>query len=272
MAKIGTVKDALQAYLGEIGEENLLTAEEEVMLARRVQKGDSKARDRMIRANLRLVVNIAKNYMNRGLPLSDFIEEGNIGLLTAVERFNPDKGVRFSTYASWWIKRYIRKALIEKVKQIKIPASMIEKIARWKAIESQLYEEKGIHPAHEETAAKMGMSNRQLREMTRLLGNADMARYSVNAEVMDPGTVDDQEEIVFDEELRKKLNDALKAINSRDAAILCKYYGYNDSEPMTLQQVGDEYGITRERVRQLVDRALHKLQETMLGEEKDSVL
>ena len=269
MAKTGTVKDALQAYLSEIGEEDLLTAEEEVMLARKIQKGDSKARDRMIRANLRLVVNIAKNYMNRGLPLSDFIEEGNIGLLTAVERFNPDKGARFSTYASWWIKRSIRKALLEKVKQIKVPASMIEKIARWKATEAQLYEEKGTHPAHEEIAAAMGMSNRQLREMTRLMGNADMARYAVSAEIMDPGTVEDEEELVCDEELKEKLDDALKAINSRDATILCKYYGYDDSEPMTLQQVGDEYGITRERVRQLVDRALHKLQEAMLGKEKE---
>ncbi len=269
MAKSGTVKDALQAYLSEIGEEDLLTAEEEVTLARRVQKGDSEARDRMIRANLRLVVNIAKNYMNRGLPLSDFIEEGNIGLLTAVERFNPDMGTRFSTYASWWIKRYIRKALLEKVKQIKIPASMIEKIARWKATEAQLYEEKGTHPTHEEIAVKMNMSNRQLQEMTRLMGNADMARYSVSAEAMDPGIVEDDEEIVFDEDLKEKLDAALKAINSRDAAILCKYYGYGDSEPMTLQQVGDEYGITRERVRQLVDRALHKLQEAMIGEKRD---
>ena len=144
MAKTGTVKEALQAYLSEIGEENLLTAEEEVDLARKIRTGDSKARDRMIRANLRLVVSIAKHYMNRGLLLSDFIEEGNIGLLTAVERFNPDVGTRFSTYASWWIKRYIRKALLEKVKQIKIPASVIEKIARWKAIEAEIYEEKGI--------------------------------------------------------------------------------------------------------------------------------
>ena len=135
-----------------------------------------------------------------------------------------------------------------------------------------MYEEKGTHPTHEEIAETMGMSNRQLREMTRLMSNADMTRYSVSAEIMDPGVIEDEEEIVFDDELKQKLDDALKAINSRDATILCKYYGYGDSEPMTLQRIGDEYGITRERVRQLVDRALHKLQKSMLGEEKDLAL
>ena len=143
-----TVKDALQAYLGEIGEEDLLTAEEEVELGRLIQKGDSKARERMIKANLRLVVNIAKNYINRGLSFADFIEEGNIGLLTAVERFDPERGTRFSTYASWWIKRSIRKALLEKVKQIRVPASLIEKIAQWKAVSAQMYEETGKQPTH----------------------------------------------------------------------------------------------------------------------------
>lgn len=267
MAKTKTVKDVLQAYLSEIGREDLLTAEEEVELARRVQKGDSEARDRMIKANLRLVVSIAKNYTNRGLPLADFIEEGNIGLMTAVERYNPDMGTRFSTYAAWWIKRFIRKALIEKVKQIKVPASMIEKIARWKAIESQLYEENGTHPTHEEIATEMNMSNRQLRDMTRLMGSTEMTRYSLSSETVDSGGTDDEEMLLFDDSLKQKLDGALSAINRRDAEILCKYYGYGNSEPMTLQQVGDEYGITRERVRQLVDRALHKLQGAMLGEE-----
>lgn len=263
-----TVKDALQAYLSEIGEEDLLTAEEEVQLARLIRKGDSKARDRMIKANLRLVVNIAKNYINRGLSFADFIEEGNIGLLTAVERFDPEMGNRFSTYASWWIKRSIRKALLEKVKQIRVPASLIEKIAQWKAVSSQMYEETGKHPAHEEIAERMGMSNRQLREMMRLMNTANMMAYSLSTEIVDSGTIeDDKDAIVFDDSMKQRLDEALEAINARDADILCKYYGYGDFEPMTLQKIGGEYGITRERVRQLVDRTLNNLQKVMLKDE-----
>ena len=263
-----TVKDALQAYLSEIGEEDLLTAEQEHDLAKRIQKGDSEARDKMIKANLRLVVNIAKNYMNRGLSFADFIEEGNIGLLTAVERFDPDRGTRFSTYASWWIKRAMRKALLEKVKQIRVPASLIEKIARWKASSSEMYEETGKHPSHEEIAEKLGMSQRQLREMTRLMNTASMTTYSLNTDTAEPGIEDDAEDrIVIDATIKQNLDDALAAIDSRDATILCKYYGYGDFEPRTLQQIGDEYGITRERVRQLVDRSLKRLQKVMLREE-----
>ncbi len=264
MAKEKTVKDTLQAYLSEIGEVDLLTPEEEVELARRARRGDADARDRMIRANLRLVVNLAKNYINRGLSFVDLIEEGNIGLLTAVERFDPEMGNRFSTYASWWIKRAIRKALLENVKTIKVPASAIEMAAQWKAVEAQIYAETGTRPSHEEIAEEMDLSPRQLKGLTLLLNRTNGAGYTLSTEFVEPENV--EEAVSFDDDLKRKLNELLSVIDERDANILCKYFGLREFEPMTLQQIGDEYSISRERVRQLVDRALRKLQETMLGQ------
>lgn len=267
MARSRTVKTTLQAYLSEIGDEKLLTAEEEIELAHKIAKGDKEARDRMIRANLRLVVNIAKNYTNRGLTFSDFIEEGNLGLMTAVERFDPTMGCRFSTYASWWIKRGIRKALLEKVKNIKVPASVIEKIARWKAVEAQYYEETGQKPTYEKIAKKLKMSTRQLRDMTRLMGTSNITGPTLSMELMDPESPEMAEDVSVDDEMRRKLDEALGAINTRDADILCRYYGYGDHDPHTLQKIGDLYGITRERIRQLLNRALRKLQEAMTADE-----
>jgi|SRR5687767_8052427 len=283
----------LQSYLKEIDEAPLLTALEERELGTAIQyaaKADelfrqgeislsekedaellaAKARDRMTLSNLRLVVNIAKNYLNRGMALADLIEEGNIGLMRGVEGYDPDKETRFSTYASWWIKQAIKRALINTVQPVHIPAYMVAMIGDWKRASAELESQLNRQPNLQELAEHMKLSERKLRIIRRAVKafsaptqseapDGSLSLSDVLADYRTPAP----EQAAFDNADSEVINRLLNKIDEREATILRMRFGLNDQEPMTLKQIGIKIGLTRERVRQLEREALHKLREAM---------
>lgn len=257
---------SLQQYLHEINEFDLLTAEEERDLGGRVQKGDADARERMIKSNLRLVVSIAKDYMNRGLGMLDLIEEGNLGLLRAVEGYRPEEGFRFSTYATWWIRQAVRRALTNTAKTIRIPAYMVEMIARLKTVSAKLEEKLERHPSVEEVADEMDLPSEKISMIKRAIraGTAQAAGEEPDATLTLGDLIRDEKAKTPDEELfdafeLDRLQKLLDVIDEREAMILKLRYGLEDIEPMTLREIGDKLKITRERVRQIEKAALVKL-------------
>jgi len=268
MAKSGLQTD-LQLYLKQINEVNLLTAEEEKILGWRViNDNDHEAKERMIKANLRLVVSIGKNYVHRGLPLSDLIEEGNIGLIRAVEGFDPAQGARFSTYASWWIKQAIKRTLINAVQPIHIPAYMVELIARWKEASRRLEDELGRPPSNQELAQAMEVPPKKLQIIQRAMKayhSPPQAPTGEDGEAIDfadlfvDGRTDSPEETIGRTEEFQTILNLLGAIDERDARVLRLRFGLEGQEPLTLKQIGKEVGLTRERVRQIEVDALKRL-------------
>ncbi len=263
------LQSGLQLYLRQINETPLLTAEEEKTLGWAIINDNCPAaRDRMIRANLRLVVSIAKNYANRGLSLQDLIEEGNVGLMRAVEGFDPAQGARFSTYASWWIKQAIKRALINAVQPIHVPAYMVELIARWKQASAKLESELGRQPSLQELADEMQLPLKKLRIIKRAVKafrapsqaplDEDGKQMNIADMLADERTATPEECILRDDELRT-IRRLLDAIDERDAKILRLRFGLDGQEPLTLKQIASEIGISRERVRQIADEALRKL-------------
>ncbi len=264
------LQTGMQLYLRQINDSPLLTAEDERELARRMEQGDFAARERMVRSNLRLVVNIAKHYMHRGLSLQDLIEEGNIGLIRAVEGFDPDAGCRFSTYASWWIKQGIKRSLINAVQPIHIPAYMVEMMNRLKTAMRELEDRLGRTPMVEELSAHMKLSPKKVRIIRKAAKafNAPTQSGSDDGEVTIENMVADDntpspDQIVLDIDDRKKLAELLENIHEREANILKLRYGLNGEDPLTLKEIGLRIGLTRERVRQLEHLALKKLKEAM---------
>ncbi|MBL8842229.1 MAG: sigma-70 family RNA polymerase sigma factor [Planctomycetes bacterium] len=256
----------LPTYLREINEVPLLCAEEECEIARRVRQGDPDAREQLIRANLRLVVSIAKHYGNRGLPLLDLIEEGNLGLMRAVERFDPDAECRFSTYATWWIKQGIRRALVNSVRTVRVPSYMIELIYRWRVTEAKLRQELGRDATRDEVAARLELGPEHRRQIRRALRIAHTSTQSMSLDdsedlaeaIADPGARR-PEDLLFDTHEREQLKKLLSKIDERQARILRLRHGFDGEPPMTLREIGVRLGITRERVRQLQNEALESL-------------
>ncbi|HZR16939.1 MAG TPA: RNA polymerase sigma factor RpoD/SigA [Verrucomicrobiae bacterium] len=269
--------DNLQLYLREIGQVKLLTPEEEIVLARRIQKGDEEAREHMIKANLRLVVKIARDYEGLGLPLLDLINEGNIGLMKGVERFNPAKGAKLSTYAALWIKQSIRRALGNQSKTIRLPVHVVDKMAHIRNAERKLRETLGREATDEEVADEMGFSLRQVK-LYRDAGRAPVSLDApltegedgkqVSEVVADPNAVGAFEQMVKqgDAEL---LQEVLGTLSERERTILNLRFGLDGESPKTLEEVGVHYRLTRERIRQIQEEALTRLRARM--KERDAL-
>jgi RNA polymerase primary sigma factor len=269
----GTVQTPLETYLREINETALLTAREEKELSNRISNGEKEARDRMVRANLRLVVNIARAYTGKGLPLQDLIEEGNLGLLRAVEGFDPDMNTRFSTYASYWIKQSIKRALINSAKTIRIPAYMVELLTKWRRATAKLDDELGRPPTQEEVAKELGLPKKKLsivRAAIQLYNTTpqtddDEGGWTMSDMVADERVKGPEDELVDTDNL-KHVFQMLDTMDPREATILRMRFGLDDAEPRTLKEIGESMGLTRERVRQIENEALKKLAKGILGE------
>ena len=266
-------ENVLQTYLRDIKKIPLLTPDEEKALARRIQKGDREARDCMVQCNLRLVVNIAKNYTNRGLSLMDLVSEGNLGLFRAAEGFDPLAGTRFSTYASWWIRQAIKRALISKVKTIRVPAYMVELITRLKQVSAELTDRLGREPSIEEIAEAMQLSPKRIFAIKKAINTftsmdhpiGDDPEHTIADLIEDPHSAD-PDNCVLDDHTKDLLHKGMQVITEREQKILKMRYGLDEGATMTLKQIGDQLGLTRERIRQIEGEALKKLYEAMTGE------
>ncbi len=274
---VDDTESGIKIYLREIGQIALLTPQEEIALAARIKKGDKEARAIMIRANLRLVVKIAHDYNNLGLPLLDLISEGNIGLMKAVERFDPAKGGKLSTYAAWWIKQSIKRALANQSKTIRLPVHLVDKISKMRRVALQMSEELGREPTDEELAEEVGMASAKVSQ----LKTVSIRPASLDAPISDDDTTEFGE-IVGDEEaltpfeqlrdrnLRDEVADLIAVLDEREKKIIFSRFGLDGGKPKTLEEVGRKFGVTRERIRQLQNIALMKLRRALQKKEKPS--
>ena len=258
--------DPVRMYLKEIGRVPLLTAEEEVELARRMEAGDEEARHRLEEANLRLVVSIAKRYVGRGMLFLDLIQEGNLGLLKAVEKFDYSKGYKFSTYATWWIRQAITRAIADQARTIRIPVHMVETINKYIRISRQLLQELGRDATPDEVAKHMGLSTARVREIMKIAQEPVSLETPIGEEedshlgdfIEDEAALDpaDAASMML---LKEQIADVLKTLAPREAEVLRLRFGLEDGRSRTLEEVGQSFGVTRERIRQIEAKALRKL-------------
>ncbi len=260
--------DSIQMYLREIGKVPLLTAEEEISLAKRKEKNDEEAKKRLIEANLRLVVSIAKKFTGKKLSLLDLIQEGNIGLFRAVEKFEYRKGFKFSTYATWWIRQAITRALADQSRTIRIPVHMVETINKFQQIERQLIQDLGREPLPEEIAAEMGETVDKIRHIIKISQDTISLETSVGEDEEDSTLedfIEDVKNVTPDRAaalqlLKDYVRDVIKELTPREQKILEMRFGLTDGVAHTLEEVGNEFGVTRERIRQIEAKALEKIQ------------
>lgn len=268
----------LDTYLANINEVALLTPEQEIELSQRVQRGDLEAREHMIRANLRLVVSIAKNYVNRGLAFMDLIEEGNIGLMKAVEKFDHNAGCRFSTYATWWIKQGIRRSLVNTVKTVRVPSYMSEIVSRWKATAMELTYRLGRQATTGEIAEELDLPENNWDVVRDTVHSNSQPVHSMNedgvagyADIIEDTRSRSPEDQIHEAIEIGRMHELIDKLETREARILRLRFGLGNGEPMTLKAIGKRYGLTRERVRQMEQKALGKLSDVMsreFGEER----
>jgi RNA polymerase primary sigma factor len=257
---------SLKIYLREIAEVPLLTREEEQALAKRIKKGDEKARTHMIRANLRLVVKIAHDYANLGLPIQDLISEGNIGLMKAVERFDARRGVKLSTYAAWWIKQAIKRALANQSKTIRLPVHVVDKLSRMRRVATKMADVLGREPTDDELSEEMGIPRHKITQLKVVslrpssldapVGDDENAAFG---EIVADESCLDPAEVLRDKALRKDMMDVVQELDERERAIIMARFGLDSPKPMTLEMIGKNFKVTRERIRQVQNIALHKL-------------
>ena len=266
---------SLKLYLREISKTPLLTIQEENDLAERIKMGDRDARDHMIKANLRLVVKIAHDYSGYGLSLSDLVSEGNIGLMNAVERFDPEKGGKLSTYGAWWIKQSIKRALANQSKTIRLPIHMVDKIARMRRISSILAESLGREPSDDELATELGLPRQKIAMLKQAAQRPTSLDAPVNeGEAMEYGDIisddsaSDPLEALSDKNLHGEIDGLLSILNERERRIIDERFGLSGLKPMLLEDVGREFGVSRERIRQLQNSALAKMRKALLKKEK----
>ncbi len=260
--------DSIQMYLREIGKVPLLKTEEEMSLARRKEIGDQEAAQRLMVANLRLVVSIAKKFVGKNLSLADLIQEGNIGLMRAVEKFDPSKGYKFSTYATWWIRQAVTRALADQSRTIRIPVHMVETINRYQQVARQLIQDLGREPLPEEIASEMGENVEKIRNLIQISQDTVSLDTSVGDEDEDSvleDFIEDFKNVSPDRAaalqlLREYVKEAIKDLLPREQKILEMRFGLSDGVSHTLEEVGEEFGVTRERIRQIEAKALEKVQ------------
>ena len=260
--------DSLRLYLRSIGRVELLTAEQEVELAKRIEKGDMAAKRHMVEANLRLVVSIAKGYLGRGLSFLDLIQEGSLGLIRAVEKFDYRRGYKFSTYATWWIRQAVTRAIADKARTIRIPVHMVEKLNRVTQVERQLVQKLGREPEPAEIAAELEMTVREVRDILRVAQMPVSLEKPVGDEeeselgdFVADDTVEEPFEVATENLQREDIQKALDALPERERQVIELRYGLRGHEPLTLEEVGRAFGVTRERIRQIENNTLRKLKQ-----------
>ena len=260
------INDPVRMYLKEIGKVDLLSAEEELDLAQRIENGDIEARKKLCEANLRLVVSIAKRYVNRGMSFLDLIQEGNLGLLKAVEKFDYTKGFKFSTYATWWIRQAITRAIADQARTIRIPVHMVETINKLKRVQRMLIQDLGRDPNSHEIAKEMGLPEEKVRDIMKISQDPVSLETPIGEEEDSHlGDFIPDDDAVAPEDaarymlLRTQLFEVLKTLTDREAKVLILRFGLEDGRPRTLEEVGDIFCVTRERIRQIEAKALRKL-------------